>query len=162
MAKVRIRASTRRTKSGKVVQIRAHDQNRDTVGESLKAEGRTPTASQPGNFPNGRSTPTTPAVAKYEASRQDAEIRAAQIRARMAEQQLAQVESQQQGLQEDSVHTPGETVAMYSIADQFDAMIKAVQEGKDLPEDDASFDEIAPQLLSSVQPLADKNGDKKK
>ena len=158
MAKVQIKASTRRTKTGKVVTIRAHDQNRDTVGDQLKTEGRTPTASQPGNFPNGRSTPTSPTVAKFEEERQDAEIRAAQIRARMAQQQLQQAQQQQQA---QMPKTPAEQVAIYSVADQFDALMQAIQSGVDLPDDDEGYDKMADILL----PILSKSqvpGNKKK
>lgn len=148
MAKVRIKESTRRTKTGKVVTIRAHDQNRDTVGETLKTEGRAPTASQVGNFPNGRSTPTSPAVAKHENERQDQELRAAQLRAQAAQKQLEALKQQQANEPEEL--TPAESAAMYSVADQFDAMMQAIQEGKDIPEDDDAFDEMAPTLYEGV------------
>ena len=156
MAKVQIRASTRRTKTGKIVQIRAHDQNRDTVGEQLKTEGRTPTASQPGNFPNGRSTPSTPAVAKYEAARQDAEIRAARLRAEAAQRQLEEL--QKNAFDAQDTRTPAEKVSMLALVDQFDVMFDAAERGVELPTDDESFERLAPTIFqNAVQESPDQN-----
>lgn len=144
MAKVQIKASTRRTKTGKVVTIRAHDQNRDTVGDQLKTEGRTPTASQPGNFLTVVVRLLLQRLLSLKEERQDAEIRAAQIRARMAQQQLQQAQQQQQA---QMPKTPAEQVAIYSVADQFDALMQAIQSGVDLPDDDDGYDKMADTLL---------------
>lgn len=125
--RVQIKASTRRTKSGKVVTVRSYDQNRDSVGDTLKTEGRVPTASTPGSFPNGRSTPTTPRVAKYEAQRQEEELRAAQIRARMAQARLDKILENMK----DETGTVTDNTLFHSIVSQLDALIAEAENGAD-------------------------------
>ena len=125
--KVQIKASTRRTKSGKIVRVKAYDQNRDSVGDTLKAEGRVPVAAQPGSFPNGRSTPTTAAVARYENERQDEEVRSAQIRARMAQQELARLTEQYKG---ETGTVSDQTNFYSSLSDQFAALVAADAAGE--------------------------------
>lgn len=125
--KVQIKASTRRTKSGKVVSVRSYDQNRDSVGDTLKTEGRVPTASTPGSFPNGRSTPTTPLVSQYETQRQEEELRAAKIRARMAQARLDRILDSMK----DETGTVTDNTLFHSIVSQLDALIAEAENGAD-------------------------------
>jgi hypothetical protein len=73
-----VKASTRHTKSGKVVSVQSFDRHFDAMGETLKEQARNiPMVATPGKFPLGRSTPGSPKVQKAEAARQDAELAAA-------------------------------------------------------------------------------------
>lgn len=69
MGMTNVKASTRHLKSGKIVQVAAHQQERDAVGDALKAVGRVPLAAKPGTFPNGRSTPGSTEIWEAERKR---------------------------------------------------------------------------------------------
>lgn len=67
---------TRRTKSGKVVQVGGYDRNAEVRAAEAKI-GRVPIAARPGSFANGRSVPGTPAIAKAQAAEREAKIKEA-------------------------------------------------------------------------------------
>lgn len=149
---VQVKASTRRTKSGKVVTVRAYDQNRDDVGNLFKEEGRVPVASQPGNFPKGRNTPGSPGVITAETVRQEQEVRAAQIRAQMAKDHLNSLKKQQE--EETNVLEPQQ---MHSIVDQMKYFMEHPDE---LPEDDSPMPDQAMQSEEGFSPATEQVEDK--
>lgn len=92
-----VKASTRHTKSGNVVNVQAFDRHFDAMGETLKEQARDiPMVAVPGKWPNGRSTPGSPAVIKAEAARQDAELLAAQKEVEQLKEQLKSINAPQE------------------------------------------------------------------
>lgn len=101
---VHVKASTRHTKSGDVVQVRSLDRHVDPMGETLKSQGTSvPLVAIPGKFPLGRSTPGTPAVTKAEQKRQDYELKMAQDEVKQLKEILASIP---QSKEDDSPDQP--------------------------------------------------------
>lgn len=78
---IRVGGYTRTTKTGKTIQVGGYSRSGNAATEAMAKQGRTPVAAKTGTFPTGRSTPSSPTIAKADAKRADAEQRLAEAEA---------------------------------------------------------------------------------